>query len=147
MIWTSRHGSTSPRWNGSTDDLHAGAVHVQDQGPPGGPPPDRWHLDTLARLVSDLPRVAPAEARMTKWRNLDPWEAWDEEHDEGLRRMQDALAPRAPETAQERPFGIDVVQDAAPADPLAEVASLTARLRAGDVSVRDRLAALLGRLR
>ena len=86
---------------------------------------------------------------MTKWRYLGRWEAWDEEHDEGLRRMADALAgpPTRPPEAQERPFAIEAVQDATPADPLAEVRVLTDRLRAGDVGVRDRLAALLSRLR
>ena len=86
---------------------------------------------------------------MTKWRNLDPWEAWDEEHDEGLRRMADALAgPRTGASeAPGRPDTPEVVAESTSADPLAEVASLTARLRGGDLSVRDRLAALLGRLR
>lgn len=74
---------------------------------------------------------------MGGWRIVDIWD----DDDPALTHMRDLLALRPPEGAPEQPA------DPEPAieDPLDEVAKLTARLRAGDLSVRERLARLLHR--
>jgi hypothetical protein len=74
---------------------------------------------------------------MGRWRWLDEWD----DDDPALARMREALTPREAITAPDAPEPVV----AAPLDTAEEIAALTARIRAGDRSVVDRLRRLLGR--
>ena len=74
---------------------------------------------------------------------VDLWAEWDPERDPALIRGRG----RAPVDAPGGPIPPEVAIPSAPVDTEADLASLADRFRAGDLSVRERLAALLARLR
>lgn len=84
--------------------------------------------------------------RRSAWSHVGEWD----DDDPALTRMRDALALGASETPPEapgRPEPSAVAPVVTSEDERAELAVLAERLKAGDVSVRQRLAALLERLR
>jgi hypothetical protein len=67
--------------------------------------------------------------------------------DPALTRAREALAARLAVPAPERISAPELMPATIPEDTQADLTALTARLRDGDLSVRERLARLLDRLR
>ena len=80
---------------------------------------------------------------MPRRSSLGIWDMWDPDYDEGLRRTAAALA-RQPEPPG-RPDPVEMSAEPVPLDVAEEIATLTARVKAGDRSALSRLRRLLGR--